>query len=344
MRCVLPPYAAKRKAVRFIFDLWQLIRKQKKPDGFFHFRKKKQMIVINVINQSDFTQIKNQTLRDRRLSAEARGVLCYLLSHTESFKITRKNLMLEFGFARAKLLRITNELKENGYLQITPKKNGADFDGAEWTVFGVSQNVSFRPEKTAFAREAQFSGCPETGTPGNCAANKNTEVLKITSKGIRSLKDNAPGTGNAATYTHTREPEAATAPFPAFGLIANLCFFVPVAKADFVGKTQKAEINESIKTLENLGADFSRLESFGDFWRNHWKSFDRLYQKYQPPRPQQIAETWFEFINSPAETARREQIENELKIEQELKKNDKRNGIKTDADDFRRFDTIEFDE
>lgn len=102
------------------------------------------MIVININNENNFTILANTTMRDRRLSAEARGVLGYLLTHSAEFEVTFESLKAEFGIGKDKLQKIISELKRYGYLRVTPKQDKKGrFKGWNWTVYGKSQETDF---------------------------------------------------------------------------------------------------------------------------------------------------------------------------------------------------------
>jgi len=89
-------------------------------------------------------RVPNTTMRDKRLSIEARGVLVYLLSHSEDFEFSAKFLEKELNICKEKLQKIIRQLKITGYLSIQPghKKSGK-FSGQEWFIFAESQNVDF---------------------------------------------------------------------------------------------------------------------------------------------------------------------------------------------------------
>lgn len=88
-----------------------------------------------------FAQIPNATLRDRRLTARARGVLAYMLSHDESFQMTKRTLLAEFPEGRDALERVIRELKDAGYVKVDrPRDDASRFVGSTYTVFEVAQD------------------------------------------------------------------------------------------------------------------------------------------------------------------------------------------------------------
>ena len=51
--------------------------------------------MLRVHRRTGFTQVPNEVLRDQRLSWKARGVLCYLLSHSDGYRFNRDQLAAE---------------------------------------------------------------------------------------------------------------------------------------------------------------------------------------------------------------------------------------------------------
>lgn len=105
-------------------------------------------MIIKVKQTSEFAQIKNVTLRDKRLDLDTRGALGEILTYSENFEADVPGLMALFDIKRERLLKITNQLKENGYLEIKPvhDKRGRIVD-KEWIFYGVSQNFNFRKKE-----------------------------------------------------------------------------------------------------------------------------------------------------------------------------------------------------
>ena len=50
-------------------------------------------MIIRARKRENFTMISNMPIRDERLSAEALGVLAYLLSFSDNWRLTHKDLM-----------------------------------------------------------------------------------------------------------------------------------------------------------------------------------------------------------------------------------------------------------
>ncbi|HRH44460.1 MAG TPA: hypothetical protein PKY82_22685 [Pyrinomonadaceae bacterium] len=111
-------------------------------------------MIIKVRNKPGFAQIQNETLRDKRLSLETRGALGEILTYSEQFDASVESLMKLWGIGREKLLKITNELKESGYLEIVNvhDKRGRIVDKI-WNFYGESQNVNYRKQKEKYVHQ-----------------------------------------------------------------------------------------------------------------------------------------------------------------------------------------------
>ena len=62
-----------------------------------------------------FSQLGNAMIRDKRLTAEARGVLCFILSHPADWAFTTEWLCEEMDLGRDKVRSIIGRFIELGY-------------------------------------------------------------------------------------------------------------------------------------------------------------------------------------------------------------------------------------
>ena len=74
-----------------------------------------------------FAKIPNELLQKNKLSAEARGILCSVLSYPSNFRMSRGWLMNSFGLSEYKVRSVLKELREVGILKdvFGRDKNGA---------------------------------------------------------------------------------------------------------------------------------------------------------------------------------------------------------------------------
>lgn len=83
--------------------------------------------------KNGFTQISNTLLEDSRLSWKAKGLLCYLMSRPDSWKINKTDICNRGAEGRDSMQNGLKELKEYGYLHIYPSKaKNGQFEGWIW--------------------------------------------------------------------------------------------------------------------------------------------------------------------------------------------------------------------
>ena len=94
--------------------------------------------------RKNFTIIANETLSDSRLTWEARGLLGYLLSKPDDWRVSVKHLMKESPSAKKdKLYALLNELREHGYADLeTEHDGGGKFAGTVWVIYDSPQSTA----------------------------------------------------------------------------------------------------------------------------------------------------------------------------------------------------------
>lgn len=104
-----------------------------------------------------FTTIPNALLRgckrakasERRpdlLSAESLGVLVYLLSHDESWKVTQAQLCTVFKMAKSKVTKVCKELEVAGYAVRKLDRNaGGQLTGWDWSIYDSADQMHEKP-------------------------------------------------------------------------------------------------------------------------------------------------------------------------------------------------------
>lgn len=73
--------------------------------------------IMRLFEPVEFTMISNAGARDKRLSAEARGVLWAIMTLPLDWSFNVSWAMREFNMGRARVYRIINELKDAGYMR-----------------------------------------------------------------------------------------------------------------------------------------------------------------------------------------------------------------------------------
>lgn len=78
----------------------------------------------------------------------------------------------------------------------------------------------------------------------------------------------------------------------------RICFLVrDERQARILTSSQLGQVSGAIRKLELAGADLTRLPEFELWWASNFRSKDKQSGIYQPPRPTQIQELWFEAMH-----------------------------------------------
>lgn len=81
------------------------------------------MAIFRLPKKRKYVSISNDLARDPSLSLEARGLMLYLLSHNEEFKVTAETVEANAGIGRDKRRRIYGELERAGYFTVHRDRN-----------------------------------------------------------------------------------------------------------------------------------------------------------------------------------------------------------------------------
>lgn len=106
----------------------------------------------------NFTSVANEAVRDSSLSFKARGILVYLMSHSDGWQINVSYLAKSGNCGRDAVLSGLKELREAGYLEMTKVRNErGQLSNWEYSVsdYPQSDNPTVVPQ----------SGYPESGYP-----------------------------------------------------------------------------------------------------------------------------------------------------------------------------------
>ncbi len=72
-------------------------------------------MILRSKHKMNYTVISNSPIKETSLSAEALGVLLYLYSQPDNWRLSHHDLMRRFNFGRGKAYAIVGELKDAGY-------------------------------------------------------------------------------------------------------------------------------------------------------------------------------------------------------------------------------------
>lgn len=142
--------------------------------------------------EDKYTQISNETLRNKNLSWKAKGLLCYLLSHDESFEIRKKNIHNDATDGYDSTNSAFKELEKNGYIKSigTGRDDKGNFVGYDYE---FDEKPVFLANKEGFEEENRLKstfnpigitryGLPVTGYPLRITPNKEEQVITSNNK------------------------------------------------------------------------------------------------------------------------------------------------------------------
>ena len=126
---------------------------------------------VTVRQRRGYTVLPNAAVSDRRISVEARWLLAYLASHSDTWRYHFDYIREDAGVGRDKLWRMLRELREHGYLRVGSVK-GPDgrITHHEWTVDvegRLREEEGAPPEAVDNPCSDQTTEKPESGKSGH---------------------------------------------------------------------------------------------------------------------------------------------------------------------------------
>lgn len=148
-----------------------------------------------------FTQIPNATLRDVKLSIEARGTLAYILSHdSKTFKLNSEKIQKDCGIGREKLQKIVKELKKFGYLRIVSlRTDDGKLHGKKWIAYSESQDVDFTQYRMTEKPSDGETDTREKPSDGETDSRKIGQTLRTPNLKKKKNKEESSALEEAAT-------------------------------------------------------------------------------------------------------------------------------------------------
>lgn len=131
-------------------------------------------VIRSPLPHSSFTMLRNCWLRDERTSLKAKGLLGYLMSHAEGYKISQAQIVRQNDDGREAVRTGLDELERNGYLTRIRQRSAGRFAEDDYALadpFDADGKLLpvTRPETgqlTAFdGPETYQSGKTDTGKP-----------------------------------------------------------------------------------------------------------------------------------------------------------------------------------
>lgn len=136
------------------------------------------MSIVRAERKSQFYTLPNATIEDDRLSWEARGLLVYLLSKPDHWKVLVRDLVnrtknaLGKRSGRDKVYAILRELRMAGYLCMIRQRQGGEFTGVDYEVSetpdleaGAAYMASLEKGRASPLPEKPDTATPDTAPP-----------------------------------------------------------------------------------------------------------------------------------------------------------------------------------
>jgi hypothetical protein len=139
--------------------------------------------IIRAERAGHFTVVRNSTLRDSRLSFAARGLLAYLLSHPDDWRVSTLDLINKSPAGRDAVHSILKELKKHGYLR--RKRVQGERGKIVWETVVYEMPPSGNEPCTASpSMDEPSTVCPSTANP-HTTKDRINESLKDESSSAR---------------------------------------------------------------------------------------------------------------------------------------------------------------
>lgn len=141
------------------------------------------MSTIRTVKSKDFTTICNTFLRDERLSWKAKGILAYLLSKPDDWKVRVSDLIKRSTDGREKVYAGVNELLNTGYLQRNEIRSSGKIISYEYVLYetGMPEPHTGFPDTVKPDTKMPHTGFPDTEKPYllNTDSIPNTDINQI---------------------------------------------------------------------------------------------------------------------------------------------------------------------
>ncbi|RCL00014.1 MAG: hypothetical protein JSC085_001001 [Candidatus Tokpelaia sp. JSC085] len=159
---------------------------------------------------SNYVVVPNSLVEDHRLSFEARGVLCYLLSKPNNWKIQIRDLQKQGNLGRDKTYRLLKELRNIGYLEhIVNRNKKSQIISKDYIIYDVakinSERLSLDLDKSD---SVNSDGIIYNKIKNNKNSLSETYLFPVNSKPSNNINEQDPFEGGWKAYT--KDPEMST--------------------------------------------------------------------------------------------------------------------------------------
>jgi len=103
------------------------------------------MSFYNRTLKSHYTKLPNELIRNKNISDGAFRFICWIVSHSEGFKISFKSIENQLGYGRAKMRSIISEAEENNYLvRVKIRNEKGQFEQDYYVFSDVEDCIDFK--------------------------------------------------------------------------------------------------------------------------------------------------------------------------------------------------------
>jgi len=115
-----------------------------------------------------YAAIPNDAMRDKRLSAEARGLLALLMTYSDDWQFQREHLMEMIGMGKDRFGKVMGELIAHGYVELVATRDEKGrLLGKTWVIKDDATDVREMP--TSDTTDVRENRRPEKPTSGRSA-------------------------------------------------------------------------------------------------------------------------------------------------------------------------------
>jgi hypothetical protein len=229
---------------------------------------------VEIKNRQGFTQVSNTMLSDPNISYKAKGILCHLLSHDQDkFTITSETLIRHSSDGERSIKSGLDELKKNGYLQITREAG----DKGRWkyilNMFGNKFTDTHKTTESAKTDQSVLGVCN----------NKNTN-LKNNKKEKKSEEEKASEQSQAIIITRETELTGNTLGIGSYSnskIKENIYKYLHSRGIQVVPGTDESQIEKHKYSLEFI-YKIQRLEKL-HYLKAHWREWENWIDRTQLP-------------------------------------------------------------
>jgi hypothetical protein len=250
-------------------------------------------IYLGKAPESNFGRTPDGWVRDPKLSAKAKGVLSYLLSHRSGYDLTMEQIVAEMKDGPAAIYAALRELEKAGYLKRVQRRGErGKVAGVDFLVVGVDGEF---PQVTTASRFSECGEPPASADQGECGVSAGETASRFSAYGESATKKttNLEDKEDQGTELNWRTADAARE--PGNDLLPGLDDSVqPTARAVF--EDWRGPDYDTFRFL--VGAD--HIRSDGREWKAGTYPTDALYRtlKVRAKNPLDWPGKYLDRINS----------------------------------------------